>query len=327
MGPVTCVAWHELARDRRLLPSNTEGQPFGRGALFHLLRNPVYLGRISHKKISHAGLHEAILDEALFNAVQAHLDANRVQHVERATRAAKVSLRGRIFDQDGHRMSPTSARGRADRIHRYYVSAPLQRGQRLTGADAVRRVPVDALETLVRQRVSAVLHAGGQDALDAIARVQLRPRAIDIWLKRSAVDEDPAHLADGETLTSHPGESDLLVLRLPIRPQFHGGRTWLVGSQSRRAKVDPVLVAALRTARRIATGAGLIGDASKATAAPANAYERRLALLAFLSPDLQTMILNGKQPAGVSLEQILKNPPPLAWSDQPSWLSRLSYPC
>jgi hypothetical protein len=119
----------------------------------------------------------------------------------------------------------------------------------------------------------------------------------------------------------------LLVLRLPIRPQFHGGRTWLVGSQARRAKVDLVLVAALRTARRIATGAGLIGDASKATAAPANSYERRLALLAFLSPDLQTMILNGKQPAGVSLEQILKNPPPLAWSDQPSWLSKLSYPC
>ena len=37
------------------------GLPFNRGALFHLLRNPIYLGRIRHKDVIHEGGHEAIV--------------------------------------------------------------------------------------------------------------------------------------------------------------------------------------------------------------------------------------------------------------------------
>ncbi len=44
---------------------------FSRGALYHLLRNPVCRGQIRHKGVVHAGGHPAIVDEALFEQVQA----------------------------------------------------------------------------------------------------------------------------------------------------------------------------------------------------------------------------------------------------------------
>jgi DNA invertase Pin-like site-specific DNA recombinase len=45
------------------------GQPFSRGALFHLLRNQIYLGMIVHKAKVHPGMHPAIVDPDLFEAV------------------------------------------------------------------------------------------------------------------------------------------------------------------------------------------------------------------------------------------------------------------
>lgn len=52
------------------------GLPFSRGALFHLLRNRTFLGQIVHKDTVYPGRHEPIVDAALFEAVQARLDAN-----------------------------------------------------------------------------------------------------------------------------------------------------------------------------------------------------------------------------------------------------------
>ncbi|MFN5780000.1 MAG: recombinase family protein, partial [Novosphingobium sp.] len=51
------------------------GIPFARGSLFHLLKNPVYRGKIVHKGKVYDGEHEAIIDEALWDSVQAELAA------------------------------------------------------------------------------------------------------------------------------------------------------------------------------------------------------------------------------------------------------------
>lgn len=45
-------------------------------------------------------------------------------------------------------------------------------------------------------------------------------------------------------------------------------------------------------------------------------YERRLAALAFLAPDLQAAIVAGRQPAGLKLQHLLGTDLPLAWADQ-----------
>ena len=47
------------------------GKPFARGALYLMLRNRIYRGEIVHNQQSHVGEHEPIIDQPLWDAVQA----------------------------------------------------------------------------------------------------------------------------------------------------------------------------------------------------------------------------------------------------------------
>ena len=122
-----------------------------RGALFHLLQNRHYLGEVVHKDLTHPGLHPAIVEEALFEAVQARLGQNRVRRRTGAVKAAEHLLTGLVFDGEGRRFSPTFSTGRSGRIHRYYVLTELQLGRDAAAPDdgALRRIGADALELFV----------------------------------------------------------------------------------------------------------------------------------------------------------------------------------
>jgi len=52
------------------------GKPFSRGALHLILQNRTYLGEVVHKEQSHPGEHTPIIDQPLWDAVQ----AQREQH-------------------------------------------------------------------------------------------------------------------------------------------------------------------------------------------------------------------------------------------------------
>ena len=126
------------------------GRPFNRGALFYLLRNRTYLGMIVHRTKVYPGMHPAIVEPELFEAVQDRLAANRQQRAVRRDRVARAPLTGRIFDADGQPMSPSFTYGRRRNLYRYYVSAPLMQGQRRREDDpSIRRVPGPALEALL----------------------------------------------------------------------------------------------------------------------------------------------------------------------------------
>src|SRR5690606_16357044 len=55
--------------------SSVTTRPFGRGNLYHLLANPVYVGSIRHKDRIYDGEHEAIIDHQTFDEVQRLLKA------------------------------------------------------------------------------------------------------------------------------------------------------------------------------------------------------------------------------------------------------------
>ena len=81
----------------------------------------------------------------------------------------------------------------------------------------------------------------------------------------------------------------------------------------RQPRPDPVLIKALRTAHvmlKREAGEPMID------ATPASPYHRRLLRLAFLAPELQRAILAGRQPAGLTLKQLLEQRLPLLWTDQ-----------
>ena len=68
---------HASKRFTSAAGKTTGGIPFNRGALYHLLRNGIYLGMIRHKGILYPGQHPPIVDPALFDEVQQMLDALR----------------------------------------------------------------------------------------------------------------------------------------------------------------------------------------------------------------------------------------------------------
>jgi hypothetical protein len=79
---------------------------FRRGALYHLLQNRTYLGEAVHKGAAYPGEQERIVDDELWNAVQAKLETNR--GVRRRSRIESGALLGGLlFDDLGNLMSPT----------------------------------------------------------------------------------------------------------------------------------------------------------------------------------------------------------------------------
>jgi DNA invertase Pin-like site-specific DNA recombinase len=103
------------------------GIPFTRGPLAHLLRNRFYIGEIAYKREILPGEQSAIVDRDLFDAVPAKLDDQRISHVVLRSKSESL-LTGRIFDDRGHRMTPSDARKGGIR-YRYYISAALVQGQ------------------------------------------------------------------------------------------------------------------------------------------------------------------------------------------------------
>lgn len=162
------------------------GVVWSRGALFYLLRNRVYRGEIPHKEKTYPGNHPAIVDAALFDAVQRSLDDNRVRVKARPLRPEGSPLCGKLFDADGVAMTPTSAYGKLGRRYRYYVSQPLQLGQAVIGRDVIRRVAAGPLEGVVMQQLTdcGLLQpgAGWAEIRDVVERIDLKTdRMVFAW--------------------------------------------------------------------------------------------------------------------------------------------------
>ena len=307
------------------------GVAFTRGSLFHLLKNRHYVGEVVHKDQTYPGLHPAIVDTALFEAVQARLAKNRVRRRRGQAKVAEHLLTGLVFDQDGRRFSPTFSTGRSGRIHRYYVLAEVQQGREGPPRDgAVRRVGADALEAFVLgelRRLADRPSVGAMDVPVLLKRLELRANDTHLIVDQEALfagdhpelalEDLCARLGADERLVAELGGQTLRIA-LPRRMQLRGGRTWSAGQEtaSSQAKPDPTLVDGLRRAHVLA---------AYDEAAKRSPYERALRKVAFLSPDAQRAILEGRQPAGLTLQALLRAEPPLSWREHGSWLGQMAH--
>jgi site-specific DNA recombinase len=100
------------------------GKPFTCGALYVILQNRLYRGEIVHKGQSHPGDHVPIIDQPLWDAVQAQLAGNAAQRNDGGKTRQPSLLAGMLFDGDGNRMTPSHAIKKGTR-YRYYVSRSL----------------------------------------------------------------------------------------------------------------------------------------------------------------------------------------------------------
>src|SRR6266576_107358 len=185
---------------------------FGRGSLFYLLRNRFYIGEVKYKDEILPGEQPAIMDRALFDAVQQKLTD---QWTTRSTlrNANDHLLSGLLFDDVGHRMVPTHAT-KAGIRYRYYVSLPHLHGESKTASvGSVSRVPaIDIEDTIVNslnKRLivqkekpnSSITRLDDRKViLEQVARIDVHEDRLAIRLK-SANDEETSDAADDHLLS------------------------------------------------------------------------------------------------------------------------------
>lgn len=90
------------------LNGNSSGNcDFSRGILYKILSNTAYIGRIKHKDLSYDGLHESIISQDTWDAVQFKLSQNA--SVTRGDKKATDAnfLKGVLFDCEGTPYSPS----------------------------------------------------------------------------------------------------------------------------------------------------------------------------------------------------------------------------
>jgi hypothetical protein len=119
-------------------------------------------------------------------------------------------------------------------------------------------------------------------------------------------------------------ELDTLTIRIPMRLQRRGGRKLIMTPEgvavsapkpSRDETLVKALVRAHRWRRRIESGrAKSITDLAEHEGVT-DAYVCRLLPLTCLAPDIVEAILDGRQPKGLRLAELLGNGP-LAWEEQ-----------
>jgi len=99
----------------------TGGIPFSRGRLYHLLSNPLYIGKVRHHDQIYDGEHNAILSQELWSQVQTQLKLNAPDRNFAANRKSTQLFTGIIFDETGDRLSPVHT-NKKGQVYRYYVS-------------------------------------------------------------------------------------------------------------------------------------------------------------------------------------------------------------
>lgn len=116
---------------------------------------------------------------------------------------------------------------------------------------------------------------------------------------------------------------DTLSVRVPFRIRKHGGRKLMVSpdgaSAPARPRIDSTLVKALARAhrwKRLMESGRFASVTELAESEKINqSYLCRLLRLTLLAPDIVEVILDGRQPATLQLDALLK-PMPLDWVAQ-----------
>jgi site-specific DNA recombinase len=315
------------------------GIPFRRGSLFHLLKNPVYRGKIVHRGTAHDGEHEPIIDEALWEAVQAQLKEKAPPRKRPQNDRQKALLVGLLTDPHGRQIVPTYAT-KGTRRYSYYE----------TRKDLAR--PADPPSTRF-----------GQGALDAHVLHHLGTLLADDHALRRLSNIDEAELlrtmfdeakALGGALT-HTGEAQAAIRSLVERIRVQAACLYFTLKPAALGLVDQscwhwsIPLPARRSFReaklRIDTAAGgdpvdqrlvaLLADAMEVRrlvrASPALSINQlaislgrcrkqmtKLFRLSWLSPRIVEAIVSGRQPRSLTRSRLLETELPIDWSEQES---------
>ena len=322
------------------------GATYSRGALYLILHNRIYLGEITHKKASYPGQHAAIIDQEMWDKVQAQSLSN-LQAPRRRPRTTEQSLlMGLLYDERGNRFTPSHATKKGRR-YRYYVSQSVIKNARKRQNGPVR-IPASEIEELVISQLTLLLRSP-QRLMDILAdvnrsqgdittlaeasrvwstatsdkvqtvlpsivkRVIVHNDRIEIEIIRSALRQNVLGASeDPELLINNSDE--VVTIETAAQLKRCGGEVRLVlppDSPGAQSHAVPSLVRAISRAHdwvdRIMRGEAVNQRSIAKETGLDERYISRIIPLAFLAPDLTEAILDGKQAAHLSLDHCLGN--------------------
>jgi DNA invertase Pin-like site-specific DNA recombinase len=331
--------------------------PFGRGNLYHLLSNPIYIGKIKHKDQVHDGEHERIIAGPVFDEAQALLASQAPRRRSTSNVTQQHLLTGLLFDEHGEKLRSVHANKRGVR-YRYYVSK--QFVDRRRGSSDGWRLPADAVESVVEHQlnrifsdhgqitdliqrwgssgeVSIAMHraanfkaawntetADGKRSLQQklIRRIALGQKALTLNIDCRALCE---HLLD--RVLASDGDAETLAITCPFEIKRRGVemRIVLTDPSSNSSEPDAALIDVVHRSQlylhQLTDGSSRsltdIASLNETTVSEVS----RLLPLAFLSPKIVSQIIAGKQPTELTAHRLSRlSGLPLAWSDQSALL-------
>jgi hypothetical protein len=281
------------------------GAPFSKGALYYLLSNPVYIGKIRHRDKVHDGLHKPIMNSKLFDRVQEMLADQRVVRRQRSNAKSISPLSGKLFDETGDRLVPShAAKGKVR--YRYYVSQRLVDGSasdrsawRLPALElegkVYRAVLADVTFRMALQRAGASFDPDQPALLNAIRR-------IDIHSKRLVIELDTRSLLVGS------GNSEAIQIETEFEQRRRGVELRLALAAEPNRQPDRTLVRAVHQAvgwvEELRAGLSTSVLAEREGIEPS--YITQRLHLGLLSPAIVAAIVEGRQPASMTVQSLIQ---------------------
>lgn len=346
LGRAGYVSKERISKNGRV----SGGLPFQTGNLYHILRNPIYIGKIRHKNKVYDGQHEPIIDQELWDQVQQTLIGNAPKRRRSSNIRTKRLFTGLIYGTGGERLTPVHSRKTNGRRYGYYISTSLRNGQADDGtklrlsakhleasvvgqikallSDTARLMDTAELENLTPHQVALLrdnaknlierLEHRNRDAVrgaihELVERIEIDPGELRISLRREGIL--PADIDEG-------GSNELIDLSYPLEMKRRGIETKLIiGGQSIEAP-DQDLIKLIATARSWYAGLKDGTYPSPGSIAEIENVDRsdisRTLMLAFLAPSIVKDILMGRQPADLTVRKLrrLSGNLPLDWPEQ-----------
>jgi site-specific DNA recombinase len=313
--------------------SHSGDKSFARGALYTLLRNPIYVGEIRHKGARHPGQHQPIVERSVWDRAQELLLAHTVRKETKPGESSPSPLIGKLFDETGEGLTPSHA-VKGNRRYRYYVSRSLMKGTaRVPGQGW--RVPALELERNLANAVARILDEHTAIAadideagvaahdltsiFDSTAEWSARLRseaeaapALKTLVERAELHHDGIRLAIRLPISNSAKAnipSDILLARqIPLKVKRRGVELRLIigaGSVS-SPRVDSTILKAIARAHRwfddLVSGRSASMVEIGRREGVSKPYISRMIRLAFLSPAIVERIVDGRQPAELTAQ-------------------------
>ena len=328
---LVALGWRTPPRQTKK-PGATGDRPFSRGHLYRILGNPVYAGRIVHKGQVFEGNHPAIVEDVLWNEVQAQLQAHRQGQRSRSNAKEVSLLAGVVFDEQGRRLTPSHAT-KGTKRYRYYVG---------TEGDEPLRIPAPELERAAVEALVGFLNDEGQvlDALDEPDAQQVQQALREAKERAIALGQAASRVVTVQALVDRIaigtsrlqitvkaqaiGGSRKVAIEVPVQLQRSGMAMRLIvrnGPTPAAPTIDPKLVALIAKAQdwfaSLASGRCRGVGEIAANHDVTTSYVMRVMPLAFLAPDIVEAIVAGKGPSGLTAERLRRmGALPMAWEAQ-----------